>query len=110
MACLHSCPCHWDKNFTDPSLFCMQMSVDFRLYPNDLYTEGQVGFTGQYEIIPEPSDQGLFNSRCGTWGGVDSFKYANVGIESFIFNVDETTGIATRVEPKALRVSLMRQS
>ncbi|KAF4631598.1 hypothetical protein G7Y89_g6535 [Cudoniella acicularis] len=84
--------------------------VDFRLQPNQLYTEDQVGFTGVGQTMPTPIYTGPFDVNCFTWGSVDRITYGNVGIEEFVFEIDPTTGKATNVQPKALRIKLEKQA
>ena len=85
--------------------------VDFRLQPNQLYpsNSGEVGFTATWQTLPAPIYTGPFNLNCLAWGGGDSLTYGNVPVAQFVFQVDTKTGMATGVQPKALRVSLERQ-
>jgi hypothetical protein len=83
--------------------------VDFRLQPNQLYTGNQIGFTGTYERLPKPIYSGPLDVNCVSWPTVDTFIYGNVGIEEFVFEIDPTTGKATSVSPKALRIKLEKQ-
>lgn len=81
--------------------------VDFRLQPNGLYDgDDRVGFTGTYERLPKPVYFGPMDLNCASWPTVDTFIYGNVGIEEFVFEVDERTGMVVGVEPKALRIRL----
>jgi hypothetical protein len=50
---------------------------------------------------------GPFTSSCITWVTVDGKVYGNVGIDEFVFNVDET-GIVKSIAPLVLRTTLSK--
>ena len=81
--------------------------IDFRLQPNQLYTEGKVGFTGVRQRMPQPIYTGPLDLNCFTWGAT-GITYGNIDIENFVFNIDPKTAKATSVQPMALRINLER--
>lgn len=81
---------------------------DFRLFPNQLYTGGKVGFTGSMETLPVEHDPGVFSDPCQTWTGPGGTPYGKVDIGNFVFDVDTSTGEAKRVKSEALRITLER--
>lgn len=70
-------------------------TVDFLLQPNGLNNDNALGFTG----------------LCSgdAWETVNLFRYGNVGLDQFVFDVD-TGGMAVSVQVKALRPVLKRVS
>lgn len=83
--------------------------VDVRIQPNQLYSGNRLGFTGIFNTFPAADSSGLFDPICASWGSVGGTSYGNVGIEEFVFEIDPTTGQATCVQPKALRITLERR-
>lgn len=83
--------------------------TDFRIQPNQLYTENQIGFTGTWARFPVPVYAGPMDFNCIAWGGAGSVTVGNIGIEQMLFEMDPTTGTATSIQLKALRTSLKRQ-
>jgi hypothetical protein len=51
---------------------------------------------------------GPFTSSCITWVTVDSYIYGGVGLDEFVFALDENLS-ATSVSPRVLRIDLQRQ-
>lgn len=108
---------HWISNGTD---FLAQLAggdealvggayVDFRLYPNRLYVgDKQVGFTANWQTMPQPVYAGPLDLNCISWGGLNAATHGNVGLAQFVFDVDPTKDVVVAVQPKALRVSLSR--
>ena len=82
--------------------------IDFRLQPNFLYIGTEVGFTGTWQKLPTAVFHGSLDVNCLAWATVGDIAYGNVGIGEFVFEVDLTTGKATSVQPKALRITLER--
>lgn len=84
----------------DPS----QLSI--RLYPTGLESPGKISFRA---VTPPalPPGIGPFTSSCITWVTLDSHVYGNVGIDEFVFNVDQS-GNAVSVSPRALRTTLKK--
>lgn len=79
--------------------------VNWRLLPNDLYTEeGRVGFTSFYQA---PAPDALFYGPCLDWVAVDPASFGSVPLGQFVFNVD-AEGRATGVESKGLRLRMER--
>lgn len=68
-------------------------AVDFRLQPNGLNSNNALGFTG----------------LCSgdAWETVNLFRYGNVGLDQFVFDLD-AGGMAVSVQLKALRAVLKR--
>lgn len=66
---------------------------DVRLVPNELYGKGKAGFTGI--------------SGGHAWQTIDALRYGNVGLEHFVFGLDDT-GSATSLQAVALRGTLPR--
>lgn len=81
-------------------------NVDWRLLPNDLYTEegGRVGFTSFYQA---PIPDALFYGPCFDWTAVDPASFGSVPLGQFVFDVD-AEGRATGVESKGLRIRMER--
>ena len=102
----------WTSNgtdfFEDNHLNSAGTYLDFRLYPNQLYTGSNVGFTGAWQTIPAKHYEGAFDLNCVLWANTDSITYGNVGIEDFVFEVDPTTERVTNLQLKALRTTLER--
>lgn len=80
--------------------------VDFRLYPNQLYSgKHQIGFTGSFQQLPkEANDKPL--PGCASIFTVGAVQYGNVGIESFVFDMDSKTGKVVAMEAMALRLRM----
>lgn len=68
--------------------------LDFRLQPNELYGANETGFTGTFGGY--------------SWQAVDMYRYAKVGLEQFVFEVDEN-GIAVSLQSKGLRATLKKE-
>ena len=75
---------------------------NFRLFPNLLYpSNGQVvGFVGSTRWLTGPFP---------AWESVDGFTYGSVGVDNFVFKMDESEQRAMSIEPLAYRVSLRRE-
>lgn len=86
---------------TDPSL------LSVRLYPTGLENLGQVSFRAIIQALSPTQGIGPFSRSCITWQTVDSIVYGNVGLDEFIFYLNNR-GDAVSVSPRALRVSLPR--
>ncbi|KAJ6108421.1 hypothetical protein N7523_009744 [Penicillium sp. IBT 18751x] len=80
--------------------------LSMRLYPTGLESPGKISFRA-VTPPPLPSGIGPFTSSCITWFTVDSHVYGNVGIDEFVFNLDET-GNAVSVTPRVLRTTLKK--
>ncbi|CAI7653968.1 unnamed protein product [Penicillium pancosmium] len=106
---------NWTSNSTDmfQSLATLRGANDtsqitIRLYPTGLETPGNISFRA---LIPP--DLGLtpigpFTGSCITWVTVDSFIYGGVGLDEFVFALDDNLS-ATSVSPRVLRIDLQRQ-
>ncbi|KAJ5822829.1 hypothetical protein N7447_005169 [Penicillium robsamsonii] len=88
------------NGISDPS----QLSV--RLYPTGLESPGRISFRA---VVPPalPSGIGPFTSSCITWVTIDSNVYGNVGIDEFVFNLDQN-GNAVSISPRALHTTLQK--
>ncbi|KAJ5149866.1 hypothetical protein N7448_001444 [Penicillium atrosanguineum] len=77
-----------------------------RLYPTGLESPGKISFRA---VTPPalPSGIGPFTSSCITWFTVDSQVYGSVGIDEFVFNLDQT-GNAVSVTPRVLRTTMKK--
>lgn len=108
----------WISNSTDmfelimPLVGAPQLSdVSVRLYPTGLKSPSQVSFRAVIQSLSSSSSSiGPFTRSCSTWETVDTFHYGNVGVDEFVFQLDQTTGEAVSVSPRALRVSLSETS
>lgn len=89
----------WDYNGADVlkelgrPLTNRSQVFDFRLQPNELYSDKRVGFTGV--------------SGSDAWETGNLFRYGTVGLEQFAFEVDDS-GVAFSVRCLALRDTLKR--
>ncbi|KAJ5368394.1 uncharacterized protein N7496_008154 [Penicillium cataractarum] len=85
----------------DPSTFSI------RLYPTGLESPGQISFRALMPPTLSTFGNGPFTSSCITWVVVDGQVYGNVGIDEFVFNVDEM-GIVNSILPRVLRTTLSK--
>ncbi|KAJ5375432.1 hypothetical protein N7517_007438 [Penicillium concentricum] len=88
------------NGMSDPS----QLSI--RLYPTGLESPGRISFRA---VVPPalPSGIGPFTSSCFTWVTVDSHVYGNVGIDEFVFNLDQNGNVES-ISPRALHTTLQK--
>ena len=106
---------NWISNSTDmfQSLATLRNAnstsgITIRLYPTGLQSPGKISFRA---LIPP--DLGLspiepFTGSCITWVTVDSYVYGSVGLDEFVFSLDENLN-AVSVSPRVLRIELQRQ-
>ncbi|CEJ59343.1 hypothetical protein PMG11_07971 [Penicillium brasilianum] len=85
----------------DPSTFSI------RLYPTGLESPGQISFRALMPPTLSTVGNGPFTSSCIAWVTVDGKVYGNVGIDEFVFNVDET-GSVNSIAPLVLRTTLSK--
>lgn len=94
-------------------------NMSIRLYPTGLYDmRRSISFRAIIQTLSPSSSSssegkgtttgGPFMQSCMTWAEVDSLVYGSVGVDEFVFELDER-GDASSVSPRALRVSLQRQ-
>jgi hypothetical protein len=83
--------------------------ISLRLYPTGLQTSGRISFRAVIPSLHQGSSQvtGPFTRSCTTWMAVDGMVYGSVGVDEFVFDVDDK-GKAVAVSPRAMRVSLPR--
>ena len=108
----------WYSNGTDFLQVIAEMEgatteVDVRLYPTGLVQQTssntkRIGFRAVFESTDTAPDGGIFSPDCTTWVTVDSPRYGNVGLDEFVFEVED--GKAISVSPRALRVTLERSA
>lgn len=82
-----------------------------RLYPTGLVSETRNGtrksaWRAVYEVLPAEVGDGVFSNGCHSWFTMDSLVYGGVGLDEFLFSVED--GKATAVEPRALGASMAR--
>ncbi|RSM13195.1 hypothetical protein CEP52_002047 [Fusarium oligoseptatum] len=87
--------------------------ANLRLYPVGLHGGGKVAFRG---VDGLNTNESVFGSRdqpwlggCGAWAGVGEPPYGNVGLDDFVFDVDED-GRATAITARGARKTLQRQA
>ncbi|KAI9039315.1 serine hydrolase domain-containing protein [Aspergillus affinis] len=82
--------------------------LSVRLYPTGLETESRVSFRAVIKDMAKQSPGiGPFTSSCFTWLTVDGMQFNGVGMDEFVFDVDEK-GRAVRVSPRAWQYVLER--
>lgn len=82
-------------------------TLSIRLYPTGLESPGQISFRALMPPTLSTVGNGPFTSSCITWVTVDGKVYGNVGIDEFVFNVDET-GSVNSIAPLVLRTTLSK--
>jgi hypothetical protein len=91
-------------------------SISVRLYPTGLqdHLSRRISFRAIIQASPSSSFGGRgigpFTQSCFTWAEVDGLVYGNVGVDEFVFQLDEMTAEAVSVSPRAMRVTLPRAS
>lgn len=83
--------------------------LSVRLYPTGLETQSQVSFRAVVQDIGKGLPEiGPFTSSCSTWSNIDGKPFNGVGMDEFMFNVDED-GVAISVSMRAWQYVLERQ-
>lgn len=82
-------------------------AISIRLQPTGLGTSTRIGFSAVVNAQPAPPYPGPVAGACISWLTLDSFRYGNVALSEFEFEVNDN-GDATSVSPRALRITLPR--
>ncbi|KAJ4305180.1 hypothetical protein N0V90_000711 [Kalmusia sp. IMI 367209] len=91
----------------------MTEEPSLRIYPVDLSNRKQTAFRGVFEYkgsagMFSTRETTAFGSRCAAFAAVDEPQYGNVGMDDFVFDVNED-GMATGVTARGARQMLQRQ-
>jgi hypothetical protein len=86
---------------------------DIRLYPTGLQQKRNgclyQSFRAVFGSLESAGEAiGPVTGSSITWELVDSYKYGNVGVDEFLFELDAGTGEVVSVSPRALRESLQK--
>lgn len=86
---------------------------DIRLYPTGLQQKRNGCLYQSFRAVFGSSTSsgeslGPVTGSSITWELVDSYKYGNVGVDEFLFELDAGTGEVVSVSPRALRESLQK--
>lgn len=102
----------WISNSTDMFRSLAALSgvadsslLNIRLYPTGLESPKQISFRAIVHQLSGPEANGPFTGACTTWQLVDSQVYGNIGIDEFVFGLNQK-GDAISVSPRALRLSM----
>jgi hypothetical protein len=84
---------------------------DIRLYPTGLQQKrsGSCLYQSFRAVFGSANSRESIDPVTGssiTWELVDSYKYGNVGVDEFLFELDAGTGEVVNVSPRALRQTL----
>ena len=107
----------WISNSTDllhlavPEIEGDDSGMDIRLYPTNLdqrtsKNTQRVSFRGVFETRDTVPDGGVFSQDCATWSYQNSNQYGAVGVDEFLFNVQDDKVVS--ITPRGLRVTLER--
>ena len=91
-----------------------------RVYPTGLRSPAkgnnsttEVAWRGIFQPLPAANStyrhEEIFNNDGDTWVGVDAVTYGRNSLDEFVFQVDQN-GNAISVEPRALRIDLVKRS
>lgn len=94
--------------FSSPDAIPEEPSL--RLYPVGLRTDTQMAFRGVFDLDGTvgkfSTDQSVaFSSYCAAWAAVSEPQYGNVGLDDFVFDLDQE-GVAKAVTARGLRLTL----
>jgi hypothetical protein len=86
---------------------------DIRLYPTGLQQKGNRCLYQSFRAVFGSSAAsgesiGPVTGSSITWQLVDSYKYGNVGVDEFLFELDAGTGEVVSVSPRTLRQTLQK--
>lgn len=86
---------------------------DIRLYPTGLQQKRNgsclyQSFRAVFGSANSGESIGPVTGSSITWELVDSYKYGNVGVDEFLFELDARTGEVVNVSPRALRQTLQK--
>ena len=84
-------------------------NINYRIVPNGLYEGNQVGFTSYYQSASSGPANNNWLLACQGWFAVDEITFGNIPLGQMVFQVDET-GKALSVQPRALRITLEKES
>jgi hypothetical protein len=81
-----------------------------RLYPVNLHDDGRTAYRGVFEYegsvgVFSTNETSPFGSHCAAWAAVSTPQYGNIGLDDFVFHVDET-GRAIAVTARGARTEL----
>ncbi|KAI9926587.1 hypothetical protein MW887_004355 [Aspergillus wentii] len=82
-------------------------NLDIRLYPTGLESTNHVSFRAIIRDLSASRGIGPTTNSCITWGTVDGMLYGSVGLDEFMFELNQS-GDVVGVSPGALRISLAR--
>ncbi|EED16113.1 beta-lactamase, putative [Talaromyces stipitatus ATCC 10500] len=89
-------------------------SLEVRLYPTALQQkrDGSCLMQSFRAVFGSPTTSNKFigpvTGSSISWEFVDSYKYGNVGVDEFLFELDTGTGKVVSVSPRALRQTLQK--
>ena len=85
-------------------------NVSVRLYPTGLQSGNEIAFRASFDALPQPIVGKVFSMNCDSWVMAGSANYGEVALGNFIVEVDQATGQAVSISPRALRVTLEKQA
>jgi hypothetical protein len=79
-----------------------------RLYPINLSARNKTGFRAVFEPLPKPKSSSPFSATCQSWTQIDALAYGLVGLDDFVIETDQRTGMAVAVLARGFRQRLVR--
>lgn len=86
--------------------------VDMRLYPTNLTSTTERAFRAVLQAFSADGSvsyvrgSGILSEPCATWYGIDGYVYGLVGLDDFVFAVED--GRVVALEPRVLRQTLRK--